>query len=230
MQSYFWDGTLGITYCVRSSEEHDDLFASNLEHLAAYLHDDARPVTEDSWSAIKKIVRKSGGAISLSALNRLAYRDETPWNEDVVLPTPVGRFRVDDVWKAIADQLLFVDLYYDDLCDPYEVVVCSSPEQLEAVKWRRPPPHAVTTHFVLTADINTEFMFRGRAEVYSISAMPKDKVCYHDSESKVFEEISELQFQKMMYSGDVQLLSSVKTTEELLAENPPISDKKIGIA
>jgi uncharacterized protein YneF (UPF0154 family) len=34
----------------------------------------------------------------------------------------------------------------------------------------------------------------------------------------------------MMYSGDVQLLSSVKTTEELLAENPPISDKKIGIA
>ncbi|MEM5371646.1 DDE-type integrase/transposase/recombinase [Paraburkholderia azotifigens] len=218
---------MGITYRVRSSEEHDDLFASNLEHLAAYLLDDARPVTEDAWSAIEKAVRKGGGAVSLAALNRLAYRDETPWNEDIVLPTPTGRFRLDDVLKAIADQLLFVDLYYDDLSDPYEVVVCSTPEQLEAIKWRRPPPHAVSEHFVLNADIGTEFMLRGRAEVFSISAMPKGKVFYRDTESKICEELPENAFQRMMLSRDIQLLSSVKTTAQLLAENPPVSDERV---
>jgi putative transposase len=130
------------------------------------------------------------------------------------LPTPPGHFRLDDVLKIIADQLLFVDLDYDDLSDPYTVVICSSREQLELVKWRRPPPHAVSTHYVMTVDVGTEFMFRGSGDVYTVTAMPNDKVFYRDSASKLFEHLAELQFQSLMYSGDIQLLSAPKTTEE----------------
>lgn len=70
-------------------------------------------------------------------------------------------------------------------------------------------------------------MFRGSADVYTVTALPKDSVFYRNSASKVFEQLSEQQFQLLMYSGDVKLLSTPKTTEELLAENPPISDKQI---
>jgi putative transposase len=218
---------LGITYRVRSSEEHADLFASNLENLSAYLIDEARSVSEDAWSAIDKIVRGAGGRISMAALNRQAYNDETPLNQNIAWPTPAGRFSVDDVWKAIADQLLFVDLYYDDLTDPHTVVLCSSREQLEDVIWRRPAPHAVDDYFILTADIGTEFVFRGNSEVFNISAMAEGKVFYRDSRSEVCEELREDKFKRMMFDGDVQLLSPKKSAEQLLAENPPIDDGRI---
>ncbi|MEM5290853.1 DDE-type integrase/transposase/recombinase [Paraburkholderia sabiae] len=219
--------TLGITFCLRSSAEHDDLFASNLEHLAAFLNDDQRPVTDDAWSAIEKVVIKRGGAISFSALIREAYDDNTPWNEDIVLPTPVGRFRVDDIWKSIADQRLFVDLEYDDLSDPHMVVLCLTREQLEAAKWRRPPPHAVSTHFVMTVDIGTEFIFRGKADVYTVTAMPEGKVFFRDFTSKVFEHLSDQDFQTLMYSGDIQLLSTSQGTDELLDGSPRITDEQV---
>jgi transposase InsO family protein len=221
---------LGITFCLRSSAEHDDLFATNLEHLSAYLTDDLRPVSDDALSAIKSILEKRSGAMSFAALSHAAYEDDTPWNENIDFETPPGRFRIDDVWKAIADQRVFVDLEYDDLTDPYTTVICSTREQLGLVEWRRPPPHAVSTHFVLTVDIGTEFLFDGRADVYTVTALPEGRVLYRNSASNVFEELSEQQFQSLMYSGGVKLLSTQKTIEELLAENPPVSDKRINAA
>lgn len=222
--------SIGITFCLRSSAEHNDLFAVNLEHLSAYLTGDARVVSDDALSAIQALLNRCNGAMSFAALNRAAYEDDTPWNENLELETPPGRFRTDDIWKAIADQRVFVDLEYDDLSDPYATVICSTREQLELVKWRRPPPHAVSTHFVLTVDIGTEFMFRGHADVYTVTALPEGHVFYRDSESALFEELSEQQFQSLMFSGGVQLLSTPKTTDELLAENPPVSDKRISVA
>ncbi|WP_429332906.1 DDE-type integrase/transposase/recombinase [Paraburkholderia sp. 35.1] len=221
---------LGITFCLRSSAEHDDLFATNLEHLSAYLTDDSRPVSDECLSAIESLLEKRSGAMSLAALNHAAYEDDIPWNENIDFETPPGRFRIDDVWKAIADQRVFVDLEYDDLSDAYTTVICSTREQLQLVKWRRPPPHAVSTHFVLTVDIGTEFIFNGRADVYTVTALPEGRVLYRNSASNVFEELSEQQFQSLMYSGDVKLLSTQKTTEELLAENRPISDQRINAA
>ncbi|TDN62437.1 DDE-type integrase/transposase/recombinase [Paraburkholderia sp. BL10I2N1] len=227
-ETYF--KSLGITFCLRSSAEHDDLFAANLEHLSAYLIDEVRPVSDDTLLAIRTLLDKRGGAMSFAALNHAAYEDDTPWNENIELETPRGRFRIDDVWKAIADQQVFVDLEYNDLSEPYTTVICSTSEQLELVKWRRPPPHAVSTHFLLTVDIGTEFMFRGRSEVYTVTALPEGKVLYRDSAANVFEVLSEKQFQSLMFSDDVQLLSPQKNIDELLAENPPISDERINKA
>jgi transposase InsO family protein len=227
-ETYF--KSLGITFCLRSSAEHDDLFAANLEHLSAYLNDKVRPVSDDALLGIKSLLDKRGGAMSLAALNHAAFEDDTPWNENIEFETPRGRFRIDDVWKAIADQQVFVDLGYDDLSESYATVICSTPEQLELVKWRRPPPHAVSTHFVLTVNIGTEFMFRGRPEVYTVTALPEGKVLYRDAACNTFEVLSENQFQSLMFSDDVQLLSPQKTIDELLAEYPPISDKQINQA
>ncbi|MGF6816477.1 putative transposase [Paraburkholderia atlantica] len=227
-ETYF--KSIGITFCLRSSAEHNDLFATNLEHLSAYLSDDARPAPDDALLAIKALLEKRGGAMSFAALNHAAYEDATPWNENIEHETPPGRFRVDDVWKAIAEQHVFVDLEYDDLSEPYSAVICSTRDQLELVKWRRPPPHAVSTHFVLTVDIGTEFIFRGHADVYTVTALPEGKVLFRNAECNVSEVLSEDRFQSLMFSGEVQLLSTTKNTEELLADNPPISDKRISVA
>ncbi|MEX3929156.1 DDE-type integrase/transposase/recombinase [Paraburkholderia sp. BR10936] len=224
-EEYFKE--LGITFCLRSSAEHNDQFAVNLEHLSAFLTDDSRPITDDAMSAIEKFLRKRHGAASLAALNHEAYEDDTPWNEDIVTEAPPGRFRRDDVWKAIADQKTFVDLEYVDLSDPHDVVVCLTREQLALVQWRRPPPHAVSTHFEMTVEIGTEFMFRGRPDVYTVTGLPEGKVLFRNSAANVFEQESEQQFQLLMYCGDVRLLSTPKTTDQLLAENDPISDERI---
>lgn len=54
------------------------------------------------------------------------YPEQTPWNEPLLVDTPANAFLVDDVYKAIADQRLFVDLEYDDLSEPQDVVLCNS--------------------------------------------------------------------------------------------------------
>ncbi|MGF6837903.1 putative transposase [Paraburkholderia youngii] len=226
-EKYFSE--MGITYCLRSSAEHNPTFTSNLEHLTDYLFDCGDPLSDDAWSAIEHIVSKKG-AISLESLYKEAFDDETPWNELLLAPTPRGRFRIDDVLKAIAKQLLWVDLDFDDLSDPHNVVVCSSREQLEAVKWNRLPSHAVTTYVVFNVKVGSEFMFRDQPDVYTVAAMPTGKVLYHDSLSRVFEELSETQFESLIYRGDLQILSAPQTTEELLAKYEHISDKRIRIA
>ncbi len=219
---------LGITFCLRSSAEHNPRFLENLSHLRPYLDDLMPTLREDAWLAIDCVVRKHG-AMSLAALYALAFYDETPWSEHLLPETPAGRFRVDDVLQAIAQKRLFVDLDFDDLDDASSVVVCSSLDQLDAVKWRRPPPHTVSTHFVMTVDVGTEFTFSGRPEIYTVTALPAGKVLYRDSDSRVFEELSETQFQQLLQS-DIQLLSTPRSTEELLAQMKYISDEQIQTA
>lgn len=219
---------LGITFCLRSSAEHNPRFIENLSHLRAYLDNEMSTLTDDAWFAIEQVAKKRG-AMSLAALFALAFNDETPWNEPLTLPTPPGKFRVDDVLQAIAERRLFVDLDYDDLADPSSVVICSSLEQLEAVKWRRPPPHTVSAHFEMTVDVGTEFLFRGRPEVYTVTAMPVSKVLYRDSESRIFEEMSEMRFQQLL-QDDIQLLSTPQSTEQMLAQHGYVTDNQIQTA
>ncbi|MEX3639611.1 hypothetical protein [Paraburkholderia sp. BR14320] len=199
---------MGITYCLRSSSEHNPIFTSNLDFLRDYLVADSTTLTADTWSAIERIIGKAG-AMSLARLNENAFDDETPWNDNEILPTPPGRFRVDDVLQAIAERRLWVDLDYDDLSDAPNVIVCASREQLEGVIWRRPPPHAVTTYFLFNVQVGSEFMFRGQSDVYTVSAMPAGSVLYNDSSSKLFGELTEQQFETLLHRKDIQLLSTM---------------------
>ncbi|WMY11753.1 integrase catalytic domain-containing protein [Paraburkholderia phenoliruptrix] len=223
-EEYF--AKLGITYCVRSSEDHPCLFCSNLQRLSAYLKPASRSLSDDAFNAIRRVVEEVG-AISLARLNEHAYEHDLPWKDDVILPTPPGQFTVDDVVKAIADQRLFVDLDNDDLTNPSTAIVCSSAKQLELIKWRRAPPHPVTTYYEMEVAIGTEFHFRGQTKAFVVTACPVGKVLYRDSAAKIFDEISDLAFQKYLYQGDIKLLSSPKTTDELLAACDYINDRKV---
>ena len=82
--------------------------------------------------------------MSLGLLLTHAYPEQTPWNEPLLVDTPANAFLVDDVYKAIADQRLFVDLEYDDLSEPQDVVLCNSRAQLDALQFNRPVPKAVS--------------------------------------------------------------------------------------
>ncbi|WP_250481209.1 Tn7 transposase TnsA N-terminal domain-containing protein [Caballeronia sp. GAOx1] len=223
-EEYF--GKMGITYCVRSSEDHPSLFCSNMQRLSSYLQSSSRQLSDDSLSAIQRIVDKVG-AMSLAKLLEKAYHHDLPWKDDVILPTPSGEFTVDDVMKAIADQRLFIDLDNDDLTNPSSAVVCSSEIQLELMRWRRPPPHAVTDYFQMAVEIGSEFQFRGKAEVFVVTALPVGKVLYRDSAGKIFDQCSDVAFQKYLHENDIRLLSSPKTTDELLTRCQHISDEKV---
>ncbi|WP_321800583.1 DDE-type integrase/transposase/recombinase [Caballeronia sp. J97] len=216
---------MGITFRLRSSAEHNPIFTSNLDFLRDYFVAGS-PLTDDAWNAIKRIVDKVG-AISLAALNEKAFDDETPWNDDQVMPTPKGRFLVDDVLQAIVERRLWVDLDYEDLSDAHEVIVCASREQLERVVWLRPPPHAATEDFIFNVDVGSKFTFRGHPEVYTVAAIPAGKVLFHDASSVVFEDLSENQFETLLLNNDIQLLSTPKTIDELLAQCEYVSDKRI---
>ncbi|MCP3722611.1 DDE-type integrase/transposase/recombinase [Paraburkholderia sp. CNPSo 3272] len=218
---------MGITFCLRSSVEHNPVFITNLQHLRDFLGEGSEPLSEYAFNAIKSLVEKPG-ALSLAALCEKAFDDVTPWNEPVIAPTPQGKFRVDDVWKAIAEQRLHVDLDFDDLSEPHDVAVCSSREQLELVKWNRPPLHAVAEAFTFDVEVGSDFMFRGTPEVFTISGMPTGKVLYYsDSSVTLAAEMPELQFQSALYSGDIIMLSTPKSTEELLAQHEHYEDGRI---
>lgn len=226
-EAYF--NQLGIDYCVRSSDEIATTFAENLQFLKPYFKPDARPLDDAQWSVIEAIVGQCG-AMSLASLLALAYEDETPWNENVVLQTPPGRFRKEDVHKAISEQRLYVDLDYDELSDPFSVVVCSSPEQLELVKWRRPPPHAASESFIMNVEVGTEFVFNKQPHTFVVTGMPAGKVLFRNADATTFEEISDAQFQLSLFMGDIRPLSSPKTTQELLADYEYVSDERIAVA
>ncbi|MEM5448882.1 Mu transposase C-terminal domain-containing protein [Paraburkholderia guartelaensis] len=226
-ESFFKE--LGMTYCLRSSRDHDGRFRSNVDELRAYLVEEAEPLREDAFAAIFNIVERHG-AISLAVLAKSAYEDDTPWGEAALPPTPSGQFRLDDVYKAIADQRLWVDLEYDDLTEQHLVIVCASKDQLEAVRWRRPPVHSVTTAFTMTVDIGTEFLFVGDASVYTVTAPPLERVFYKDSNSERCGDLDIADFMRLMEGGKIAILSTEKTTAELLAESEYISDERIAEA
>lgn len=165
--------------------------------------------------------------MSMALLCKDAFEDGTSWTEEIPSPTPPGRFRVDDVNKAIADQLLYVDLDYDDLTEPHKVIVCSSKEQLEAVKWRRPERHTVTTHFTMSVNIGSEFAFEGNPDIFLVTAQTANEVCYRNHDSGCAAEWSTSQFLLLMDRGKLVVLSPEKTAEERLSHDEYISGHRI---
>lgn len=174
---------MGITFCLRSANENGSVFVSNLEFLDDFFSGRTAPLTENAWRAIEKITGTSC-PLTLALLLTHAYPDETPWHEKILVETPPDAFLVDDVYKAIAEQRLFVDLEYDDLSEARDVIVCNSRPQLEALQLNRPASKSVTVELTLNVDIGTEFMFKGRAEVFEVSFVNAETVHFFDQYSR----------------------------------------------
>jgi putative transposase len=217
---------MGITFCLRSGNENGAVFVSNLEFLDDYLLDRCAPLSADAWRAIEKITSASC-PMTLGLLLKHAYPERTPWNELLIVETPPGAFLVDDVYKAIADQRIFVDLEYDDLSEPQDVVVCKSRAQLEAIQFNRPAPKAVSEEFTFDVDIGTEFMFKGRSEVFEVSFVNSETVHYFDQHTRNGGLMPIPDFEQAMFNREIALLSSQTSTDERLSKIDGLTDYQI---
>jgi putative transposase len=223
-ERYF--AAMGFTFCLRSGSENGAIFVTNLEFLDDYLSAKCKPLTDDAWRAIQKITHDSC-PMTLGLLLTYAYPEQTPWNEPLLIDTPENSFLVDDVYKAIAGQRLFVDLEYDDLSEPQDVVLCSSRAQLDALQFNRPVPKAVSDQISFDVDMGTEFMFAGRPEVYEVSFVSSDAVHYFDQHSRNGGLMPLAEFERATFQREILMLSSQPSTDERLSKIDGLTDYQI---
>lgn len=219
-------GDMGITFCLRSSDENCSQFTDNLDFLADFLSGRCAPLTEDAWAAIQKFTDDLC-PMTMGELQKHALPDNTPWNEPLIIDTPPGKFTVDDIYKAIAERRLFVDLTYDDLSETRDTILCRSIAQLDALKASRPLPRAVDNRFTFEVDMGSEFMFKGQAKVYEVSAISSDAVHYFDQQSRDGALMPIPDFKRMMFNRDILLLATAASTDELLATIGALTDEQI---
>ncbi|WP_052408426.1 DDE-type integrase/transposase/recombinase [Paraburkholderia mimosarum] len=219
-------GSLGITYCMRSSDENNPTFVSNVEFLSDFLCDRAAPLTDSAWRAIETITGKNC-PMTLGLLLTQAYPDRTPWNQDIIVDTPPGAFVVDDVYKAIAEQRLFVDLDFDDLSETEDVIVCSSRAQLDAVVFSRAAPRATSDEILLNVDIGTEFTFRDRTETFEVSMVNGETVHFFDKQSRAGTLMPVHLFEQALYRRDITLLSTTRSIDDVLGHIEGLTDIQI---
>ncbi|MFM0367061.1 Tn7 transposase TnsA N-terminal domain-containing protein, partial [Paraburkholderia sediminicola] len=217
---------MGFTFCLRSGSENGAVFVTNLEFLEDYLSGKCAPLSDDAWQAIQKITHDSC-PMTLGLLLTHAYPEQTPWNEPLLVDTPANAFLVDDVYKAIADQRLFVDLEYDDLSEPQDVVLCNSRAQLDALRFNRPVPKAVSDKIAFDVEMGTEFMFDGRPEVFEVSFVNADSVHYFDQHSRNGGLMPVAEFERATFQREIVLLSSQPSTDERLSQIDGLTDYQI---
>ncbi|MBC8745333.1 MULTISPECIES: DDE-type integrase/transposase/recombinase [Paraburkholderia] len=219
-------GEMGFTFCLRSGSENGAIFVTNLEFLEDFLSDRCTQLGDSAWQAIERITRDSC-PMTLGLLLTHAYPEQTPWNETLLVETPPNAFLVDDVYKAIADQRLFVDLEYDDLSEPQDVVLCNSRAQLDALQFNRPVPKAVSDKIAFDVEIGTEFMLDGRPEVYEVSLVNANTVHYFDQQSRNGGLMPVAEFERATFRREIILLSSLPSTDERLSQIDGLTDYQI---
>ncbi|CAB3704230.1 hypothetical protein LMG22037_03675 [Paraburkholderia phenoliruptrix] len=217
---------LGITFCLRSGNENGAIFVANLEFLDDFLCDKSAPLTDSAWRAIERITSASC-PMTLGLLLTHAYPDKTPWNESLLVETPPDAFLVDDVYKAIADQRIFVDLDYDDLSEPEDVVLCNSRAQLDELQFNRPVPKAVSDEVSFGVDMGTEFVFKGRLEVFEVSFVSSESVHYFEQQSHNSGLMQVSDFERALFNRQILLLSSQPSTDKRLSQIDGLTDYQI---
>ena len=224
-EAYFRD-KLGITYRLRSSAEHNPRFISNLEFLRDYLCGVSTPLSNTAWQAMSSVLDPLG-RISLHGLLEHAQPQLTAWDYSSIDETTVNGFTADDIYKAIAEQKFFVDMFYDDLSEPLETVICSSREQLEWVRASRPVPHAISEEMTFNLHEGTSFV-RGR-EVCTVKSVGSEHLSFVNESGDESSMPLEL-FGKMLDRRDVQILRPLQSTEEHIAQLENPGDSRIAEA
>lgn len=106
----------GITYRLRSANEHPPQYVQNIIFLSDYLSPSWPPVEQKKIDSLGSVIAEKG-VLPLSDLIKLAeYDNDTPVDEtgDPIVDTD-GLITADDVYKAIADGHIAFDLMNDDI-------------------------------------------------------------------------------------------------------------------
>lgn len=118
---------LGITYRLRSIEEHPLLYIRNIRFLGDYLHPDCPSVGAQAISRIRRTFAENS-VCNLSDLLILAERSEEANSDSNAIPSQDGEvlspaITTDDIYKAIADRQITFDFHNDDIAETHRVRV-----------------------------------------------------------------------------------------------------------
>jgi len=115
---------MGITYRLRSSNEHPRQYISNIEFLSDYLSQDCPPVEQKKIDCLHSIFTEK----AMLTINNLIRSTEC-YNSNLI--DVIGKsnadagslITTDDIYKAIADRHLAFDLMNDDISDIHRAYV-----------------------------------------------------------------------------------------------------------
>lgn len=122
MEEHFAD--MGITYRLRSADEHPRQYVQNLEFLSDYLSTSCPPVERGKIDILKGFLAEKGMATLAELIKYGACNEHTP--VDIVgepISGAAGLSTADDIYKAIADDHIAFDLMNDDIAKTHRARV-----------------------------------------------------------------------------------------------------------
>lgn len=165
---------MGITFRLMSSSEFPVRFLANTEFLEPYLRSDTPPLGEEAERALRA---------------RLEERPEWPlqWLVDEALTvrgdvTPP--FKVDDIYKAVADGLLAFDLERDDLSATRRVHVFRDRGTLELHRLLERPPNYCTMRTPMEVNLRDGAVVDYDGHNYKVILTNPQKAILQDCENE----------------------------------------------
>lgn len=111
---------MGITYRLRSADEHPRQYVSNLIFLSDYLSPSCPPVEQSKIGILQGILAEKGVVTLSELLQYPAHNNVSPTNTvEASIVDFSGAITSDDVYKAIADGHMAFDLMNDDISETY---------------------------------------------------------------------------------------------------------------
>ncbi|MGO9613057.1 MAG: DDE-type integrase/transposase/recombinase [Dissulfurispiraceae bacterium] len=115
---------MGITYRLRSANEHPRQYVSNLIFLSDYLSQDCPPVEQEKIDMLNGFISEEGVVTVAKLIEYGKCNERIP--VDVVGDPPAGLeeyITADDIYKAIADEHIAFDTMNDDIADTHRARV-----------------------------------------------------------------------------------------------------------
>lgn len=122
----------GIQYRLRTADEHPQTFVQNLLFLADYYAPEASRVSDKTLVRILECIDECG-EITIADLIELGRSGDLsgPDRSDILKHGTTDGFTPDDIYKAIADELVSYDLWHDPLSETHRSRVFRDQSTLE---------------------------------------------------------------------------------------------------
>ncbi len=115
---------MGITYRLRSADEHSSQYLNNLIFLSDYLSHACPAVEQRKIDILHDILAEKGVVTLAELLKYTRHDDDTRVDPtDMSVADTVGLLTADDIYKAIADRHVAFDVINDDISETYRAHV-----------------------------------------------------------------------------------------------------------
>ncbi len=224
---------MGITYRLRSANEHPHQFVRNLEFLSDYFSQDCPPVEQQKINILQSILTEKAVLTIMDLLQTAECNYGIPGDaiEDPI--TGAGGFVVtaDDIYKAIADGHIAFDLMNDDIAETYRARVYR--DQTMLAFYQRIEHSGVINEecrLDVSFEVGTEVDYDGKT--YRIALVGQNSVMLSADDGTT--EISLEVLEKQYAAGKLNVRSSVhpdsSDDESIACVSPEYMDKALARA